>query len=490
MRNDFSIIWRLARRVLCLFPLGLILVGALAARADDAPASLPPASADEVSAGSDEVPWSEFRALDLDKVFKSRYASTSNLFNPALSPSSHALALRDADNRMAPSFRVPYAMRDSVSFWLRIYTEYSTRHYVIFDRHHPDVIYEVMDFQDLFQASRNRVAYEIVREQRIKKRIAEYRAAFARLARLKKKAVIGAKGVGELERKILSTVARSDHKHPMALWSRNLRGQTGQRDNVVKGLLAAETFFPKMEEIFTSLDIPKELTRLPLVESSFNIQAHSKAGAVGVWQFMPLSGKEYLRVDPTIGIDERRSPLKSTVAAARLLKRNLVVTGNWPLAITAYNHGFTAIRRLSPKQRASALDGTLFRLCQKSHRLGFASSNYFAEFLAILHAEAYKDLFYADSPLPVAPPLAFERVDRALTPVQWMKTKSMSIQDFQLYNPDVRSLYRKMPVGLYLAAPAPKDEVASLVGSINVKMKRVKAKAPPKKKAKPRLAVR
>src|SRR5690606_8417959 len=100
-----------------------------------------------------------------------------------------------------------------------------------------------------------------------------------------------------------------------------------------------------MEEIFTQLDLPIELTRIPLVESSFNIMAHSKAGAVGVWQFMPLSGKEYMKVDPSIGIDERRSPLKSTIAAARLLKRNLKMTGNWPLAITAYNHGFTGIKR-------------------------------------------------------------------------------------------------------------------------------------------------
>ena len=82
---------------------------------------------------------------------------------------------------------------------------------------------------------------------------------------------------------------------------------------------------------------------MPLVESSFNVRARSRYGAVGLWQFMRSTGRRYLRIGR--GIDERMDPLESTRAAARLLKENYEHFGNWPLAITAYNHGRRGILR-------------------------------------------------------------------------------------------------------------------------------------------------
>jgi len=420
--------------------------------------------------------WSDMKALDLETVFKSRYGSRANLYEPSIDASSHVLALTDADNRISQDFKVQPAMRNIVGFWLKIYTEYSTQQFVIFDKRHPEVVYEAMDFRGLAQTSRNRMAYEIVRLRRIKKRISEYRRAFANLGRLKKRnrhLNSETPGLSDLQARILAAIEKSDHKHSLREWNASLKTQTGQRDNVIKGLLAAETFIPKMEEIFRQLGVPTELTRIPLVESSFNMMAHSKAGARGVWQFMPRSGREYMRVDPGAGIDERLSPLKSTVAAARLLKRNLSVTGNWPLAITAYNHGFTAIKRLKPHQRSTALDGSLFAPCAKKHRLGYASSNYYAEFLALLHAEMYKDVFYGDSPLPVAPPLKFHRVMKRQSAFQYALEHGISLHDFQLFNPDIRDLKRKLPVGLYVAIPGQENEMDDLISAIRVKPRKV-----------------
>jgi membrane-bound lytic murein transglycosylase D len=81
------------------------------------------------------------------------------------------------------------------------------------------------------------------------------------------------------------------------------------------------------------------LAYLPLVESSFNVRARSIVGAVGMWQFMPETGKKFMRIDEKV--DERRDPFASTRAAARLLKENYRLLSNWPLAITAYNHAPT-----------------------------------------------------------------------------------------------------------------------------------------------------
>lgn len=392
-----------------------------------------------------------------------------------LAPSAHNLALSDFDNRIDDSFRVPSPLKDTVSFWLRIYTDYTTEQTLLFDKKHPEVVYEMMDFRDLKRTSRNAVAYELNRERRLKKRISEFRSAFASLAKKSKKTKItpDSPNLSSLEKKILVSITRSEHAHSIREWNSGFRAQTGQRDQVIKGLLSAETFFPKMEEIFEELDVPKELTRIPLVESSFNLYAHSKAGAQGVWQFMPASGKEYMKIDPALGIDERISPLKSTVAAARLLRRNLAITGNWPLAITAYNHGYTGIRGLSPEERSTAIDGRLFSLCTNKRRtLGYASSNYYAEFLALLHAEVYKDLFYGDTPLPVAPALTFHRIKVPMSAKDYSKRNGIPLQDFRLFNPDVKNVNAKLPQGFYVILAGNDGEVDDLISAFKAKIVR------------------
>ncbi len=407
------------------------------------------------------------RAFNPERAFQ-----TPRPMDAPMPVNAHQMALADSDNRIDPSFRVPAPLRNTVSLWLRVYTEYSSEQTVFFDKKHPEVIYEVMDFRDVKRTARNPIAYSIVRDRRLKKHMAEYRAAFASLARKSKRGKLtpDSPKLSSLEKKILATIAVSDHQHPIREWNSGFHIQTGQRDSIVRGLLSAETFFPKMEEIFEELDVPRELTRIPLVESSFNIGAHSKVGAQGVWQFMPASGKEYMMVNPALGIDERLSPLKATVAAARLLRRNLVVAGNWPLAITAYNHGYKGIAGLSPDSRATALDGRLFSLCsnnsKRRHTLGYASANYYAEFLALLHAEAYKDLFYGDTPLPVAPALTFHRVKAPLTALEYSRRNGIPLQDFRLFNPDIRNLNARLPVGYYVILPGNDGEIDELISAI------------------------
>ncbi|MBC7384644.1 MAG: lytic transglycosylase domain-containing protein [Cryobacterium sp.] len=422
------------------------------------------------------------KPFDPDRAFRAHYgtkdaAREAIMSTPGLPSNIHQMALNDFDNRIDETFRVPAPLRDTVSLWLRVYTEFTTEQTVLFDKKHPEVIYEVLDFRDLKRRSRNAMAYELTRERKLKKQMAEYRVAFSTLIKKSKKGKVSADDsrLSVLEKKILLALSRSEHQHPLREWNTGFRAQTGQRDQVVKGLLSAETFFPKMEEIFEELGIPKELTRIPLVESSFNINAHSKAGAQGVWQFMPASGKEFMKVDAALGIDERLSPLKSTVAAARLLRRNLIIAGNWPLAITAYNHGYTGIKPLSPAERATALDGRLFTLCSNKRRtLGYASSNYYAEFLALLHAEAYKDLFYGDTPLPVAPALTFHRVKVPLSGRDFASRNGIPLQDFRLFNPDVKNMNARLPLGFHVILPGNDGEIDDLISSIKARVVRTR----------------
>jgi membrane-bound lytic murein transglycosylase D len=102
--------------------------------------------------------------------------------------------------------------------------------------------------------------------------------------------------------------------------------------------------FPIYEEILAEYNMPLEIKYLSIIESGLNPYARSHSGAVGAWQFMPATGKEY---DLTINnsVDERRSIEKSTRAACSYLKRMYAVYGDWLVALASYNCGPGNVRK-------------------------------------------------------------------------------------------------------------------------------------------------
>lgn len=93
-----------------------------------------------------------------------------------------------------------------------------------------------------------------------------------------------------------------------------------------------------IDDVFARYDVPEVLTYLPVIESAFNPKAKSHAGASGLWQFMPSTGKQYgLQVNSWR--DDRNSPYESTDAAARMLKKLYDIYGDWSLVLAAYNCG-------------------------------------------------------------------------------------------------------------------------------------------------------
>ena len=110
---------------------------------------------------------------------------------------------------------------------------------------------------------------------------------------------------------------------------------------------------PIFEEALESYQIPLELRNLPIIESALHPNAVSRAGAVGLWQFMIATAKKY-GLEVTSLIDERKDPIKSSYAAAHMLKDLYDIFGDWSLAIAAYNCGpgnvSKAIRRSGGKK--------------------------------------------------------------------------------------------------------------------------------------------
>jgi len=109
--------------------------------------------------------------------------------------------------------------------------------------------------------------------------------------------------------------------------------------NSVSFMLGAVNFYmPIFEEALDMYGLPQELKYLPVIESALRPTAVSRAGAVGLWQLMLKTGKQYdLEINSLV--DERRDPIKASRAAARYLKDLYGIFGDWNLVIASYNCG-------------------------------------------------------------------------------------------------------------------------------------------------------
>lgn len=114
---------------------------------------------------------------------------------------------------------------------------------------------------------------------------------------------------------------------------------TGRLRRSVAMFLGASNFYmPIFEDALEAYQLPLELKYLPIIESALNPGATSKAGAGGLWQFMPTTGKRY-GLEITSLIDDRRDPVKASYAAARMLRSLYEIFGDWTLVIASYNCG-------------------------------------------------------------------------------------------------------------------------------------------------------
>ena len=251
-------------------------------------------------------------------------------------------------------------------------------------------IYKKLDLRSLYEthADRPRTLARL-RKQRVEREIRHIRATLRKLHRANKATRLTAE-----ERRIqrLFSDIPGSRKFLRAAAEDRVRSQTGIGEKFRQGIQISGRYLDEMEAIFRQAGLPVGLTRLPLVESTFNINAYSKAGAAGVWQFIRSTGRLFMRVDGLI--DERRDPILAARAAAKLLKANYDRLGTWPLAITAYNHGQAGMARAVRK--LGTTDIARIIRSYKSRRFGFASRNFYPEFLAALEVEKNATAYFGE----------------------------------------------------------------------------------------------
>jgi membrane-bound lytic murein transglycosylase D len=315
----------------------------------------------------------------------------------------------DAEKTTTTHTRTPFpllaGLEPAVEFWKRVFTEFSTTQIVYFDPLDMSRIYEVVDVGE---------------ERRTREYIAEERARVAE-----------AHGV-DVER---------------------VKAQRGITERTAAGIQRSGRYLAQIQQIFRDRGLPVELTYLPIVESSYEINARSSVGALGVWQFMPRTGREYMRVGA--GIDERRDPLESSRAAASYLQQAYDRLGNWPLAITSYNFGQAGIARAVAEVGSDNLVDLIAKY--EHQRWGFPPKQFYAEFLAAVEIGTNVKRYFPGLELDPAVEINEVEVSNRSSLAAVIKRSGLSRDEFFGWNPALSPATRFVPAGYRIKMPADRN---------------------------------
>ncbi len=262
------------------------------------------------------------------------------------------------------TFPQPPELQPDVDFWIDVFTRYGNDEGVLHDNRNLAVVYDRLPIPEKISSRE--------RQRRVEKRRKELQAVLKSLASGKRNNLTAE------ESRVLALWPADVSNQTLATAAGQMRYQQGLKDRFRQGLQRSGRWRDYVNKEFSALNVPIEIAALPHVESSYNPDARSNVGASGIWQFTRSTGQRFLRVDHVV--DERNDPYAATRAAARLMAYNYSITGNWPMAITAYNHGLGGVRRAMSQYGDTAYVDILRKY--NGRTFGFASRNFYVAFLA------------------------------------------------------------------------------------------------------------
>ncbi len=336
-------------------------------------------------------------------------------------------------------FPVYPSIRPNIEFWKSVYTRYSSKQGILHDNLNLNLIYGVIKLRHPEASGARKINRE-----RIKHAKKKYRQILKSLAQGRPPQTSEAAKIAKL---FGPKAKKSDFRRAAG----QIRCQTGLKDRFRKGIMRSGAYLKEIQQIFKQKKVPVDLSYLPHVESSFNPRAYSKFGAAGIWQFVRSTGRRYMQVDYVV--DERRDPILSSYAAARLLRDNYKRLGSWPLAITAYNHGANGMARA---KRSNGGYEAIFKH-YNGRRFKFASRNFYSEFLAARDvAKNYRRYF---GKLKFEKPAAYTviKMPGFVNAIQLSNHLDVNVEKIRRLNPSLRKpIFRAekyIPKGFALRLP-------------------------------------
>jgi membrane-bound lytic murein transglycosylase D len=311
----------------------------------------------------------------------------------------------------------PVGLEAEVAFWRTVFAEVDSNRGIIHDNRHLSVIYGTVDLPADASPLQRRTVFNDAKKQ--------YQDILQQLAR-------GARHTPTSEQQAVLAKWPAEISDEQLLEAADrLRIQQGLADRFQQGLVRSGQWLNHIKENLKEAGVPEGLAALPHVESSFDPTAYSHVGAAGLWQFTRSTGKRFMQVDHVV--DARRDPFLSSEAAAKLLQYNYQELGSWPLAITAYNHGVTGMKRAIEALGTDDIAEIVHNY--NGRAFGFASRNFYVAFLAALEVEQNADNLFG----PVAKALPRDELVVVMphfVPVAVLeKTTGVARADFRELNP-------------------------------------------------------
>jgi membrane-bound lytic murein transglycosylase D len=336
-------------------------------------------------------------------------------------------------------FPIPAEIQRDVDFWIDIFSHYKTSQGVLHDNRNLSVVYEQVDLP----ANMSRQD----RQRHVAKRRKHIQSILRTLAQGKRNSL------SEEEARVLELWPQDVSSATLNAAVGQIRYQQGLRDRFQEGLVRSGRWRDYIEDEFRALGVPIELAALPHVESSYNPDARSHVGASGIWQFTRSTGRRFMRIDHVM--DERNDPFTASRSAGKLLAYNYSITGNWPMAITAYNHGLSGVRRAMRQFGDDAYADILREY--KGRTFGFASRNFYVAFLAAKHVDQNADTYFPGTVREQPTDYTRFELDSYIAADDLAGALELSTRQLRSYNPALQSTVwqgsKHLPKGTQVRVP-------------------------------------
>jgi membrane-bound lytic murein transglycosylase D len=320
---------------------------------------------------------------------------------PWMSPDSFKHYLHDRENLVSKEFTVTDYYYPTVNFWFMIYTQFESSSVVIHDRNNLSLIYKVLDFSSLHKKGLSRNVLHVLQKKLSDERIDKVKSDLKFLSKNPFSLEPQAKTIYQTLKKagVVLPIGESDRRKFFKTLSTSIRTQTGQKNFIEAGIIRSLPYKTFLNKYFLSRKLPAELLAVPFLESSFNPKAESRVGAMGAWQFMPLIASYFVPKKSTSPkFDYRSNVGVISIAAASLMSENFRIMKSWDMAVTAYNSGTKHLLKTKRELASSNNDIDLEAVIKHSdsEHFGFASKNFYSEFLALVHALAYEEEIFSN----------------------------------------------------------------------------------------------